>query len=418
MRQSTLRTVCVAVIAVIAVIGLLLFLSPQVRAATEPPDPVQTVRVAFIHHSVGQNWLDTDQGGLAAELQSHNYYVSDTNYGWGPDAIGDRTDIPDWPAWFTGPASATYLAALYALDEANSPYTRTLADPGGQNKVIMFKSCFPNSSLTGAPLDPPDPTPGLTVGHAKYVYNDLLTYFASHQDKLFVVVTAPPNSDAATAANARAFNTWLVDDWLSGYAGKNVAVFDFYNVLTGPDNHHRIVNGAVEHVHTPGMDTAYYRSGDDHPSVEGSRKATTEFVPILNYFYSRWTSSEPPITPGPSTSPDPTTPPDSEPATSPIPSTPNPSTPAVVPGPVKRLSARARGQRVVIRWAGPASDGYIVQVRRPRRKWHTVAELGFLARRLVWRAPTNAVTYRVRVAARNSAGRGPFTSVGVVSWSM
>ena len=41
----------------------------------------------------------------------NNYFVSDTNYGWGPNSIGDRTDITDWPEWFVGPRSREYLAS-------------------------------------------------------------------------------------------------------------------------------------------------------------------------------------------------------------------------------------------------------------------------------------------------------------------
>ena len=54
---------------------------------------------------------------------------------------------------------------------------RLATDPGGENQVILFKSCFPNSALEGQPDDPPDAQPGLTVGHAKYVYNLILGYF-------------------------------------------------------------------------------------------------------------------------------------------------------------------------------------------------------------------------------------------------
>ena len=75
-----------------------------------------------------------------------------------------------------------------------------------------------------------------TVANAKGIYADLLTYFATRQDRLFVVITAPPlaagETDASHAANARAFNNWLVNDWLDGYPHANVAVFDYYNVLT------------------------------------------------------------------------------------------------------------------------------------------------------------------------------------------
>ena len=73
-----------------------------------------------------------------------------------------------------------------------------------------------------------------------------------------IAITAPPLSDPSWASNARAFNQWLVSQWLAGYAYHNVAVFDFYNVLTtnggDPDtndlgsdsgNHHRLWGGAL-----------------------------------------------------------------------------------------------------------------------------------------------------------------------------
>jgi hypothetical protein len=133
----------------------------------------------------------------------------------------------------------------------------------------------------------------MTVGGAKYIYNQLLEYFGTRPDKLFVVITAPPLSDPTYAANARAFNQWLVSDWLreNNYTLNNVAVFDFYNVLTGPDAHHRY-NGGIEHI-VGGSNTLHYPSGDDHPSEAGSRKATEEFVPLLNVFYHRWQADAP-----------------------------------------------------------------------------------------------------------------------------
>jgi hypothetical protein len=181
------------------------------------------------------------------------------------------------------------MAALFSENGKHSSYTRTLADPGGENEIVMFKSCFPNSALEGSPNDPPDPTVGLTVGHAKYVYNQILQYFALHPEKLFVVITAPPLSDGTYAANARAFNNWLVYNWLweNNYTQSNVAVFDFYNVLTHSTHHHRFYNGDIQHYFAT-QNTLYYPSGDDHPSKAGSQKATNEFVPLLNVYYNRW----------------------------------------------------------------------------------------------------------------------------------
>lgn len=260
--------------------------------------PEKPAKLIFIHHSCGENWLADGNGGLAKALQSNNYVVSDTNYGWGPYSIGDRTDILNWPEWFTGQNSPTILKALYGESNPNSPYRRTLKNPGGENRIIMFKSCFPNSNLAGSPGDGPAAGSDLTVGAAKAVYNDLLSYFKTRPDKLFIAITAPPVQDGSHARNARAFNTWLTTEWLKKYTGKNVAVFDFYNVLTGSDNHHRLTDNTIDYITDRGKNTLYYASSrdDDHPSSSGNRKATAEFVPLLNYYYRQWLDTNPPET--------------------------------------------------------------------------------------------------------------------------
>jgi len=267
------------------------------RQADDPNPPDHVVKLIFIHHSTGENWLRDDYGGLGLALSQNNYFVSDTNYSWGPDSIGDRTDIPNWTEWFASANTLTYMNALFNESRQNSEYTRLPNDPGGENQIVVFKSCFPNSDLGGNPDDPPGTYEDMTVSGAKYVYNQILQYFASRQDKLFVVITAPPlrKADTSTenATNARAFNDWLVNDWLreNDYPYNNVAVFDFYNVLTGPDNHHRFVNGQIEHIYKPGTNTSHYPTEDSHPSAKGSQKATEEFIPLLNIFYNRWVSS-------------------------------------------------------------------------------------------------------------------------------
>jgi len=253
--------------------------------ADEPENPIKLI---FIHHSTGENWLTDDYGDLGKTLDQNNYFVSDTNYGWGPDSIGDRTDIPNWTEWFSSDSTDSYMSALFGESGQNSSYTRTLSDPGGENEIVMFKSCFPNSALEGNPNDPAEQGDGLTVGNAKYVYNEILKYFSAHPEKLFVVITAPPLSDSTYASNARAFNNWLMNDWLSNYTKHNVAVFDFYNILTAAGNHHRFINGAIEHITNKGGNTLAYPSGDDHPSETGSKKATIEFIPLLNVFVNCW----------------------------------------------------------------------------------------------------------------------------------
>jgi len=294
--------------------ALIWIIRPGMCGANSAP-PTTVVKLIFIHHSTGGNWLaapneDQPYGGLGSALMNNNYFVSATNYGWGPEeSIGDRTDIPDWPEWFTGVNSATILAALYAENGQNigdwGSWPRLGTDPGGENRVIMFKSCFPNSDLFGEPTDPPgtEPNDQFTVSNAKAVYNNLLTYFQNRQNKFFVVITAPPQNRNAyaedyqtpehRAANARAFNNWLVNNWLSGYPYKNVCVFDYFNVLTGADNHHRYFEGAIQHITTTDNNFAAYPTdeSDSHPNTAGQLKAAEEFVPLLNYYYNRFTSA-------------------------------------------------------------------------------------------------------------------------------
>ena len=296
--------------------------------ADNPNPPANPVKLIFIHHSTGGNWLaDPAENGLGGDLgralMENHYFVSAVNYGWtvDGDAIGDRTDIGHWWEWFRGPTSAGILAALYGETGQNfgdfGAWPRLATDPGGENRIVVFKSCFPNSALQGDPgaATPPIASNPLraqdvwsdahTVANAKGIYIDLLPYFRTRQDKLFVVIAAPPLLDGAWASNARVFNNWLVNDWLSGYPYQNVAVFDYYNVLTSnggdPDsndlgmasgNHHRWWNGAVQHPQTVASHTAAYPSGDEHPSRAGNEKGIGEFVQVLNVFYHRWAGQE------------------------------------------------------------------------------------------------------------------------------
>ena len=133
-----------------------LLFAPVALGADDPDPPASTPKLVFIHHSCGENWLADGNGSLGITLRDGNYFVSDTNYGWGPDGIGSSTDIGHWWTWFRGPGSPTYTSALYTEYGQNSSYSRR-ADPGGQNEIVMFKSCYPNSALTGSMSDPVPP---------------------------------------------------------------------------------------------------------------------------------------------------------------------------------------------------------------------------------------------------------------------
>jgi hypothetical protein len=288
----------------IALAAAVMALAPRATlAAPNTSAPTTPAKLVFIHHSTGQDWLKDDHGDLGKTLGANNYFVSDTNYGWGPDGIGNNTDVGHWWTWFRGPSAATYTSALYANSDQNCSYTRTLPDPGGANTVIMFKSCYPNSQVGGTPSDAipaigSNPLAGngtnnLTVGNAKGVYVDLVEYFKLHPEKLFVLVVTPPEVESQTnatkAANMRVLANWLVDPngFLGGYAANNVFVFDYFTILTG--GHHRILGGAVQHT-AGSTDYSIYGTdvGNSHPNATGDQLATAEFVPMLNAAYNAW----------------------------------------------------------------------------------------------------------------------------------
>jgi len=300
---------------------LMFLISTYANGDIDPTPPASTVRLVFIHHSTGEGWLSI--GGLRQALNQNGYYVTDTNYGWGPDSIGDNTDIGYWYDWFLGPNRDTYMKALYANNDVTDVIgDNTIPNPGGSNTIVMFKSCFPNGQVSGGNAnDPPLPKgennpiwgSGIddtyTVSNIKGMYRDLLDYFAAQQDKLFIFITTPPllqeNVEADVASKHRAITLWMVNDWLKDYPYNNVFVFDYYNVLTsnGGDpnkndlnavtgNHHRFRNGQIEHViGFKSNFSAYGEWGDDHPTAAGHQKATGEFLPLLNTAYNRWQSS-------------------------------------------------------------------------------------------------------------------------------
>ncbi len=219
--------------------------------------PAQTVDDAlFIHHSCGQNWLSD---GLEAALQGKAYVdeVNDITYGTDltpdagrPDSLadtpGDHTDMCHWIFWFND-----YVQRV-----------KTHGCASGANRIILFKSCYPASNVSGAGTEPGDPfsaeqtlanyravyrhPTGGVYTNGGQVYQALEEVFASNPDILFIPVTAPPRhytgSTDAEGQRVRQFNNWLKNEWSTNYAARhpglnNVAVYDWFDLLAYADDH-------------------------------------------------------------------------------------------------------------------------------------------------------------------------------------
>lgn len=308
----------VAVLAVLAVVAAAVAFIPvggddgQEVGLTEPaPEmdlsehsaepPGEPIDLLFVHHSVG-GALFADQGeasgehapqciwethpeggGLRRMLTDAGYRVHEASYG---SAVGERTDLFDWL-----PKFRDEMDRVLRVDVQD----QTL-EGDRRNRVVMFKSCFPNSDFVGEGEEPGDPAGAeLTYWNARATMTALLEHLGAHPDVLFVYLTAPPltaphaeplwrwgarrvlgrSLDAAEqrrrAALARRFNDWVrsPDGWLSGYPHRNVVVFDFFDVLTGDgaSNFERYPTGG---------------GTDAHPSREGNLRAARELLPLVN----------------------------------------------------------------------------------------------------------------------------------------
>ncbi|MCP4644950.1 MAG: PKD domain-containing protein [bacterium] len=279
---------------------------PATEIAAEEPEPEGPVEIevgprdgsrggangaVFIHHSCGENWLN---GGLHRALLAKPYIDdrNDITYGTelNPDSgrprslgspAGDLTDMQHWILWFND-----YLGRVQAH--------------GGQNRIILFKSCFPNSHVDDVGTEPGDPFSdwhcianykavyrhpggsGKTYAHDGHTYRALQDVFAQHPDTLFIPVTAPPEcwaeTDKPIAANARAFNTWLKDEWLPAYVRAtglhNVAVFDWFDLLACP---------ASDSSHPNQLRSEYGGgAGDSHPNSAANTRSTQVFAGFID----------------------------------------------------------------------------------------------------------------------------------------
>lgn len=259
----------------------------------------------FIHHSVGDNWLNNS---LRDALNAKTSYIGEVNeitYGTDvnpdssrPDSLGptpgDNTDMNHWILWFND-----YLNGV-----------KNHKTTAARNGIIMFKSCFPNSDIADDGVEPGDPFSGdRTLANYRAVYRHasggsytnggqnyrpLEDIFAENPDTLFIVVTAPPQTALETtnemAHRARLFNNWLKGEWLNNYHSEhvglyNVAVFDLFNVLANPDDAATNPNRLKDIYH------AGQAADDSHPNDTASAYLTQVFAANSdNFIDAAWTS--------------------------------------------------------------------------------------------------------------------------------
>jgi hypothetical protein len=189
------------------------------------PALAQGARIIFLHHSCGANLIA--EGGVREGLTALGYEFYDHGYnedglvladgtwtGTNFDVPGDNTDPDGYAAIFAQPLR----------DPPDNTFSYLM-----QYDVIAFKSCFPVSNIESE----------AQLQEYRSHYLSIRDRMDQHPDKVFVIVTQPPevpaNSSPDAAAWARSFVEWLQSgDYLAGHP--NVFVFDFFGQLAATDN--------------------------------------------------------------------------------------------------------------------------------------------------------------------------------------
>ena len=185
----------------------------------------QATRIVFLHHSCGQNLIEQGRvrealADLSHEFFDHGYNgeglrLADGSYsGTHFDVPGDNTDPDGIAEVFDQPLH----------DPPDNTFSHLM-----QYDVIAFKSCFPTSNIGD----------DYQLDEYRSYYLSVRDRMAQHPEKVFIVVTQPPQvpgaSDSAEASRARALADWLAsDEYLSGHP--NIFTFDFFAHLAGSDN--------------------------------------------------------------------------------------------------------------------------------------------------------------------------------------
>lgn len=242
-------------------------LSETVSAMTAQLDETAKTRMIFMHHSVGRGLLD--RGKLREQLLNRGILVKGASFS---DELGDETDMNFWLNKFR-----TQMPQILSF-RAHPNIYRT---DSVTNDIVAFKSCFPNSDIVADGSEPGDPNvPVRTTANYKALFGELKKEFIKYPKTLFVYLTAPPlvpeSTTSENGARARAFNSWLVNDFVPAYRQEtglsNFAVFDLFSALADSDN---VLKGE-------------YRQnieGDSHPNTKASRAAAEAF---LRFFDGVW----------------------------------------------------------------------------------------------------------------------------------
>lgn len=216
-----------------------------------------STRVMYLHHSTGNViWGGGVSEALDAYAADHgkSYAIEEQAY---PDAPYPWQNYPYdyWHLWVENGGQAA------------AEGVPTLAELAQDHEVVVFKHCFPVSSIE-ADTGNADVTSGTqTLENYKLQYAALKDRLHQVPDKRFIVWTGAAlraaDSSPEQGARARQFFTWVKQTW--DEPGDNIFVWDFFELETEGGN----------------FLAPSYADGDSHPSDAFAKTVAPYFVTRL-----------------------------------------------------------------------------------------------------------------------------------------
>lgn len=204
--------------------------TPEPSTTQSTPPPVQgAVRIAYLHHSTGENiWNGGVPDFIAAYNEAHgtDYRITELTY---PDTSGgypwENYPYDYWNLWVNHTGTSQDRGELN-LDQLAAAH-----------EVIVFKHCFPVSDIgPDSDSDPPSVSSSdKTVANYTLQYQALKDRMHEFGQTRFIVWTGAAETEQATnpesAERARTFFAWVRDTW--DEPGDNIFVWDFRTLETG-----------------------------------------------------------------------------------------------------------------------------------------------------------------------------------------
>lgn len=241
---------------------------PAIVSTERIPDDGTYRNLIFLHHSTGRALIDEGKVRELFSRKGYQFWDHDYNFEGLVKPDGTRThthyDIPEVVSGADsgGNTDPEGLAVLFSQAAHNPPdnaFSRLL-----QHRVIIFKSCFPNSAIKS----------GEMLERQQALYLKMRDVIDRHPDRLFILLTTPPlhpkMTNLSEATRARSLSQWLQSDvFLGGHP--NLLVFDFFGLLADPGTHT--------------LKTDYQPEGgqvDSHPNARANVFIAPRFVDFVD----------------------------------------------------------------------------------------------------------------------------------------